>query len=119
MLAGIADAFSGAIWIGENVEKLVEAVNSGAPVGWRIGETVLNLGMIGVVYYVIGAALFLLRRNDAGDITFPLLIAAFVPPGCFIGFPASVCALVLLSKPEVKALFPTVAKPADGDEKSP
>ncbi|MFN0077334.1 MAG: serine/threonine-protein kinase [Prosthecobacter sp.] len=110
LLAGILDAFAGLVWIGGSVSALVEAMEHGAPLGWLVVKLLLSLGSIAVVYYTIGSALFLLHRNDDGNITFPLVMAALSPPGCIFGLPAAIYALVLLSKPEVKALFPQ-AKP--------
>ncbi len=110
LLAGIADAFAGLLWAGQNVVRVVEAIQHDWPVGWLVAETLLSLCILSVVYYVIGAALFLMRHEHDGDITFPLIIAAIVPPGCFVGLPAAIYAFVLLSRPEVKALFPQ-AKP--------
>ncbi|MDZ4401795.1 serine/threonine-protein kinase [Prosthecobacter sp.] len=110
LLAGIVNALAGLAWIGLNVNTLVAAAKQGAPMAEPVVMLLLSLGSIAVVYYTIGSALFLMHRKDDGDITFPLIMAALVPPGCIFGLPAAIYALVLLSKPEAKALFPQ-AKP--------
>ncbi len=106
LLAGIVDAVAGMIWIGASIGTLSEAVEHSAPVGWAVFSLLTSLGSVALVYYTIGSALFLLHRDDDGDITFPLIMAAIAPPGCIFGLPAAIYALVLLSKPEVKAMFP-------------
>ncbi len=111
LIAGIMDAFSGLLWIGQSASVLVELLKQGAPFGWQLALTCLSLGSLMVVYYIIGVALHLMTLEDDGDFTFCLLTAAIVPPGCLIGLPIAIYALVQLSKPEVNALFP--AKPPE------
>ncbi|MEA3210674.1 MAG: hypothetical protein QOE70_3731 [Chthoniobacter sp.] len=118
LLAGIANAVAGLIWIGQSINTLVEAAQHSAPLGWLVVKVLLSLSSLAVIYYTIGSALFLLHREDDGDITFPLVIAAIIPPGCLFGLPAAIYAMVLLSKPEVKALFPKNT-PAPAPAESP
>ncbi|MEK6258169.1 MAG: serine/threonine-protein kinase [Planctomycetota bacterium] len=106
LIAGIMDAFCGLVWIGQNVSGLVELLKQGAPIGWQVAATCLSLGSAMLVYYVIGVGMHLMTLEDDGDFTFCLLIAAIAPPGCLIGLPAAIYAMVQLTKPEVKALIP-------------
>ena len=111
LIAGFMDAFSGLVWIGHNLSVLVELLKQGEPIAWQVAQTCLSLGNLWIVYYVVGVALHLMTLEDDGDFTFCLLTAAIVPPGCLIGLPVAIYAMVQLSKPEVKALIP--AKPPE------
>ncbi len=125
LIAGIMDAVCGLVWIGHNVSVLVELLKQGEPIGWQVAQTCLSLASLWIVYYVVGVALHLMTLEDDGDFTFCLLTAAIVPPGCLIGLPAAIYAMVQLSKPEVKALIPAkppelaATPPADKHETAP
>ncbi len=106
LIAGIMDALSGLVWIGHNVSVLEELLKQGEPIGWQVASTCLSVGSLWIVYYVVGVALHLMTLEDDGDFTFCLLTAAIVPPGCLIGLPVAIYAMVQLSKSEVKALIP-------------
>lgn len=105
LIAGIADAATGCVWIGNNINGLWNLWQSGAPLSGQVVQTLLSLCSIVLVYYVVGVALWLLKLEEECDPSITLLCAAIAPPGCLIGLPAAIYAFVQLSKPEAKALF--------------
>ena len=125
LIAGIMDAFCALVWIEHNVSVLVELLKQGTPIGWQVASTCVSVGSLWIVYYVVGVALHLMTLEDDDDFTFCLLTAAIAPPGCLIGLPVAVYAMVQLSKPEAKALIPThppesvATPPADKHERLP
>jgi hypothetical protein len=75
----------------------------------------LSLLCVTAVYFAVRAALHLLRRDKERNITLPLVVAAITPPGCLLALPAAIVALIVMHRPEGKALFhgATTVPPAD------
>jgi len=113
LIAGIADAAAGCVWIGVNVSQLWNAWENSLPLSGLIIQTLLSLGSLALVYYVVGIGLWLMKLDEECDPSIPLLCAAIAPPGCVIGLPAAIFAFMQLTKPEARAL---VARPVERPE---
>lgn len=53
-------------------------------------QTLLSLGSIVLVYYVVEIGLWLMKIDEDCDPSIPLICAALAPPGCLIGFPVAI-----------------------------